>query len=237
MKKLLIILWLCTIPCFAQYEIPIIPGEIPQVVVEHTGYTVSFNTKHNNPNWVGWHLTKKRLIGPATRTDKFTKDRELPAKHRVGTSDYSYTGYDRGHMCPAADNRWSIGAMAESFYMSNVCPQVPELNRRWWEHLEEACRRWVREDGADLYIICGPIYFSKSPQVIGRNIYIDVPNAFFKVILDTTLKRSIGYLYKNSDKRQPMDDCRTTVDSIEELTGYDFFWQIDTDENSTEWRH
>lgn len=231
--KFLVLIFI-SLPVFGQhYEIPMMDKNIPSILIEHIGYTVSFNYVRNNPNWVGWHLTKKSLCNEVNRIDKFSKDPSLPKQYRVSSSDYTYSGYDRGHMCPAADNKWCITAMRESFYMSNICPQNPILNRQWWEHLEVACRRWCSY-GYDLFIICGPIYGKKS-RVIGNTMYIDVPERFFKVIYDQQNSRMIAFQYFNNGSRQTMEHAVCTVDEIEKITGYDFFHELDDEiENKLE---
>ena len=95
--------------------------------------------------WVAWALTREETETKATeRKDDFRADPNLPHLNQVESNDYRKSGYDRGHMCPAADMKWSTEAMSDCFYMSNICPQVPALNQKWWEHLERACRRWDR---------------------------------------------------------------------------------------------
>ena len=101
------------------------------------------------------------------------------------------SGYDRGHMAPAADMKWSKQAMEESFYMSNICPQNPNLNRGDWNDLEEKSRQWAKKYGA-VYIACGPIYDTKRPKRIGNN-KVAVPHAFYKVILINDKKNTASH--------------------------------------------
>lgn len=196
-------------------------------LVEHTGFALSFDMETNCPRWVAWELTNEEVETKAVvRGNDFRGDPLVPAYHRVEAADYRESGYDRGHMCPAGDMKWSSQSMSDCFYMSNICPQVGELNRRWWEHLESACRRWARQEGS-VYICCGPI-FKKSRRVktIGReDVKVRVPNGFFKVVLSLRegSEKAIGFVYSNRDSRQPMDSVVCTVDSVEKLTGLDFF--------------
>lgn len=97
----------------------------------------------------------------------------------IDTRDYTHSGYDRGHMAPAADMKWNETAMEESFLLSNICPQIPELNRGRWKELEEQIREWVQRDSA-LLITCGPIV-STPRKTIGRHEIV-VPTRFFKVV-------------------------------------------------------
>ena len=120
------------------------------------------------PNWVAWRLDKKKLVEKVSRKGYgFRPDPNLIPKEAVVTQDYAKSGYDRGHMCPAGDSRWSGEAMKESFYMTNICPQHPNLNSGDWHELEQACRRWASE--SPIYIVCGPIlYKSNKPSYIGN---------------------------------------------------------------------
>ena len=118
-------------------------------MIRHTGYTVSYNAETKIPNWVAWTLTPERFEETVSRYDKFLPDPEVVIP--VTTEDYKRSGYDRGHLCPAADNKWDEQAMRESFYMTNVCPQDHNLNRGDWKELEEACRDWTMENGGYMW--------------------------------------------------------------------------------------
>ena len=144
-----------------QYEIPVSQGKYPEVCLERMGYTVSFNPQTNIPNWVAWELNAEKLIERESRNDKFLPDPDIDERQAITTDEYKGSGWDRGHMCPAGDNRWHWRAMDESFYMTNICPQNHNLNRGDWKELEEACRRWAAVE--PIYIVCGPILY-KTPQ-------------------------------------------------------------------------
>ena len=124
-------------------------------ILKRKGYTLSYNADYKTPQWVAWELTKKETKGKEGRTDKFLPDPDVRGA-KAYTGDYTKSGYDRGHMAPAADMKWSKQAMEESFYMSNICPQNPNLNRGDWNDLEEKSRQWAKKYGA-VYIACGPI--------------------------------------------------------------------------------
>ena len=167
-------------------EIPVYtyPGRYEkEIIINRTGYTLSYNQYYKNPNWVAWELTREETKGETERYDRFMPDPDLP-EPRVVHKDYTKSGYDRGHMAPAADMKWNRQAMIESFYMSNICPQVGNLNRGDWNDLEELCRNWADKYGR-IYIACGPIFDSKSPKRIGVH-KVAVPDRFFKVILSKT---------------------------------------------------
>lgn len=194
----------------------------PEFIIHHKGYTVSYNSKTKLPNWVAWKLTPDRLVENYSRSNKFLPDPMLRASEAVTTDDYKGSGWDRGHMCPAADNRWDWKAMMESFYMTNICPQHRNLNRGDWKELEEACNEWAKAEEA-IYIVCGPILYNASHKMIGEHRVI-VPEAFYKVVLCLGKHpKAIGFIYKNNAGNHPLDSYVNTVDDVERLTAIDFF--------------
>ena len=204
-------------------EIPAQLIDRKEAILRRTGYTVSYNEDLLIPNWVAWHLTSDRLTGPAKRKGiSFMEDTEAPGV-LVNTHDYARSGFDRGHMCPAGDNKWSQQAMRESFLLTNICPQAPSLNRGDWNDLEEKSRQWAKKYGA-VYIACGPIYDTKRPKRIGNN-KVAVPHAFYKVILinDKKNPQAIGFIFPNSAGHKPLKKYMVTVDSVEKRTDIDFF--------------
>ncbi len=209
-------------------ELPARLKHTPERIVEHTGFTLSFNREHNNPNWAAWELTADEAKGTLPRANDFEPDPKLPENHQVTHADYTRSGYDRGHMVPAADMKWDSKAMNDCFYMSNICPQTHALNAGGWETLESACRRWAKQEGS-IYIVCGPIYKGNKHKTIGKNLKITVPEGFFKVVLSMRegKEKAIGFYYANSNAKQTMAQTATTVDEIETLTGMDFFINID----------
>lgn len=205
-------------------ELPAPLKNVSETILKRKGYTVSYNSRLNVPNWVAWELNRDKLVERESRSDKFLPDPDLPESQAVTTDDYKRSGMDRGHMCPAGDNRWHWRAMQESFYMTNICPQNHNLNRGDWKELEEACRRWAEQEGS-IYIACGPIFYNRQPRTIGSKHKIAVPDAFFKVILCTGSQqpRAIGFIYKNTSGNHPLDSYVNSVDQVERITGIDFF--------------
>ena len=205
-------------------------------IIEHTGYALSYNTETNCPDWVAWELTREEADGKeARRVNDFRGDPLVPEECRAEAADYRDCGYDRGHMCPAGDMKWNSKAMSECFYMSNICPQSPTLNRQWWEHLESACRRWARREGS-VYICCGPVFKrERRKKYIGEAVKVRVPNGFFKVVLSLREgnAKAIGFIYSNRDSRQPMAEAAVTVDSVERLTGLDSFCRLNPEVQET----
>ncbi len=206
------------------YELPAsVDGEI---LLRRMGYTVSYNPTTREPNWVAWYLSAKRLDGDASRSGvEFREDESVP-EPRATTWDYYRSRFDRGHQCPAGDNKWSQEAMEESFLLTNICPQNPKLNKYEWNRLESQCRDWAKEYGG-VYVACGPIFSAGSKKTIGEN-RVKVPTAFFKVVLCTVgTPKAIGFIYQNIGDKQDYRSCVRSVDEIEALTGYDFFHLLD----------
>ena len=200
----------------------------PQQVIEHVGYTVSYNPVWLVPNWVAYELTADESDGEQARKNHFAPD-PLVEGDPVVTGDYKNSGYDRGHMAPAADMKWSEQAMRESFYMTNMCPQLHNLNAGDWKSLEEMARDWAVAYGS-IYIVCGPIV-SANYQTIGSERKIAVPEQFYKVFLRQTPEgwTSIGFVMPNAAGSKPLMTYMTTVDDVEAMTGIDFFYQLPDD--------
>ena len=211
-----------------QYELPAPLTDRPEQILKRRGYTTSYNEKTKTPNWVAWHLTKAHTYGDHQRKNEvFFEDESIEREKRATDNDYYNSRYDRGHMCPAGDNKWDAQAMRESFLFTNICPQNHGLNKYEWNDLEIQCRDWAREYGA-IDIVCGPIYNSTGDQkTIGRN-KVWVPDAFFKVILCRQGKpKAIGFIYRNEGVKQTKAEALRSVDEIEALTGIDFFPALD----------
>ena len=208
------------------YELPRLNNHQPEQVIEHLGYTVSYNPQWLVPNWVAYELTNSETYGEQERSNHFKPD-PLVKGDPVVTSDYSKSGYDRGHMAPAADMKWSEQAMRESFYMTNICPQIHSLNAGDWKDLEELARDWAQQYGS-IYIACGPI-MEADYQTIGKTHSIAVPSAFYKVFLRKICNggwTSIGFVMPNKAGNRPLMTYMFTVDEVEEQTGLDFFYNL-----------
>lgn len=203
-------------------EIPALRSDGREQILKRTGYTLSYNKQTMLPNWVAWTISAERLDGPAKRPQRaFHEDTDVPEPRAVDM-DYVNSGYDRGHMCPAADNKWSREAMYESFLLTNICPQNHNLNIGDWNEMENQCRRWAEEYGK-IYVVCGPILYKGKHKTIGRHKVV-VPEAFFKVVLRTgETPQAIGFIYKNEKGNRPKGDYVNTVDDVERITGIDFF--------------
>ena len=216
-----------------QYELPAPLTDRPEQILKRRGYTTSYNEKTKTPNWVAWHLTKAHTYGDHQRKNEvFFEDESIEREKRATDNDYYNSRYDRGHMCPAGDNKWDAQVMRESFLFTNICPQNHGLNKYEWNDLEIQCRDWARQYGA-IDIVCGPLFTTTGEQkTIGRN-RVWVPESFFKVILCRQGKpKAIGFIYRNEGKKQTREEALRSVDEIEALTGIDFFPSLDDDTES-----
>ncbi|WP_321517646.1 DNA/RNA non-specific endonuclease [uncultured Bacteroides sp.] len=213
----------------------------PEQIINHAGYTVSYNPEWRVPNWVSYELTEYEITGKLKRSDKFVVDPEVNGICATN-EDYAHSGYDRGHMAPAADMKWNTRVMKECFYFSNMCPQKHSLNAGRWKTLEEKVRDWAQEDSA-IIIVCGPIV-DKGYKTIGSD-RVAVPQRFFKVILAPYLKspKAIGFIMKNDEEALPLSSYAVSVDNVEKLTGMDFFSalpdefenRIESSNSTTDW--
>jgi endonuclease G len=205
-------------------EIPTHLTHRPEQILWRRGYTASYNRQSKNPNWVAWHLTKAHTYGSHQRSEQvFTEDTEV--NPRATDNDYYTSDYDRGHMCPAGDNKWDKTAMQQSFLFTNICPQAHNLNKYEWNRVEIKCREWARKYGS-VDIVCGPIYDSPHPRTIGRG-RVWVPDAFFKVIYCSAKQKAIGFLFRNDGRKVSLASAVRTVDEIEQKTGIDFYPALD----------
>lgn len=208
-------------------ELPAFVGT--DVILIYYGFVVNYNTEYLIPNWVAYELTADEVDGDVPRATGFSMD--LSYKDRQAMrEDYSNTGWDKGHMAPSADMKWSKAAMGESFYLTNICPQNHELNGRDWHVLENRVRSWARQYGR-VWVVCGPIVKEQRYGTIGEQEVV-VPDQFFKAILrqdEVGTYQTIAFVFGNDSTRQPLNDVMITVDSLEALTGYDLFANLDDD--------
>jgi len=208
--------------------------EIPLVLkgeklIKHDGYSFVYSEEHEQAKWVAYVLNKKELSGTFDRSDNFREDPSV-SSGSSNNSDYAKSGYDRGHLAPAADMKWSEKAMSESFYYSNMSPQLPAFNRGIWKVLEEKVRDWALENDSIL-IVTGPILPSKDEKklaAIGYNS-VSVPEYYYKAILDFKREKSksIAFILPNKGSKMPLKSFVFTIDSLEKLSKIDFFYKLD----------
>lgn len=212
------------------------PAGLREEIIPYTGMTVSFNRNTHEPNWVAWELLGSEVSGESGREPGFLVDPEIDGC--ALPEDYRNTGFDRGHMAPAGDMKWHSQAMRESFCMTNICPQSPDLNRGAWKKLEEKCRQRAEADSS-LVIICGPVFDKSGPAARIGGTGVAVPQSFFKVILAPFVEHpwAIGFIMPNGYVDGGMQKAAVPVDQVETLTGYDFFSALpDSIENDIEAR-
>lgn len=200
------------------------------------GYVVSYNDERDVPNWVCYHLTAAYLAVGVGRTDDFRPDPDvLGGDDRAELSDYRGSGYDRGHLAPAADMARSRITMSESFILTNIVPQVPGFNRGIWKRLETEVRAWAVERG-DINVCAGPIYLDDDGDgvvefdVIGRG-RTAVPDAFFKIVVarEDSGVDVIAFVLRNTKYQSgtKLAGFIVSVDEVEALTGLDFLDRVD----------
>lgn len=207
-----------------RFAMPRSPESMASQLLINDAYASSFNRETLLPNWVAWRLTAEHTVGTVKRSGyQFVPDDRVPEGCQVTTFDYMRSGYDRGHMCPAGDNKWSEEAMEQCFLLTNICPQDHGLNVGDWNEMENQCRRWAKRYG-EIYVVCGPILYRGKHKRIGHEHKVTVPEAFFKVVLCMKGKPwGVGFVYKNEDGDRPKGDYVNSIRQVERLTGLNFF--------------
>lgn len=225
---LALILTIAAITAYTQEYLPLSKGEI----VKHKYYTLSYNEQYEQANWVYYHLTPSNINGKAKRSNSFKPDPMVSTKS-ASLNDYKASGYDRGHLCPAAAMKINSTAMQESFYMSNMSPQKPQFNRGIWKQLEARVRQWTLVE-KNLYVVSGPI-FKDNLGTIGRN-KVCIPGYYYKVIFDASEPyKMIAFILPNKGSRDDLSKYVVSVDEIEKQTNIDFFSQLNDElENKLE---
>ncbi len=199
-------------------------------IVRHTYFVLSYNSIHKQANWVYYFPQLTNKTNKTKRTNNFKEDTSVWAGS-AKPSDYTKSGYDRGHLCPAGDMTLSVEAMSETFFMSNMSPQVPGFNRGIWKSVEDQVRVWGKRER--IYVVTGPV-FKNLKGKIGKS-GISVPGYYYKVIYAPLRQQMIGFILPNEKSRKSFMEYVVTVDSVENFTGIDFFPQLpDSLENRLE---
>jgi endonuclease G len=204
-------------------ELPANPDGLP--ITRHTGFSLLYDEVHEQPVWVAYHLTQEELYGTSKRKDNFRSDPSIITES-AALSDYKGSGYDRGHLIPAADLSWSKEAMGDSFYMSNMSPQESQFNRGIWSSLEATVRNFADTE-REIYVVTGPILTDGPYETIGKN-EVTVPKHYYKVILDYAEPdfKAIGFVFPNEGSSERLESFATTVHEVEQLTALDFFHKL-----------
>lgn len=195
---------------------------INDTLLERNAYFASYSFIHGQSNWVLYNLKKEHLFGDVARKNNFKADPDI--FDAVSPSVYTKSGYDRGHLAPAADFSWSEQAMTESFYMSNMSPQQPGFNRGIWKKLEDQVRKWA-EEKQNLIIVVGPILNDTLTKLREK---VSIPEIYYKVILDVNKNDAIAFLMRNESSAMPVSSFAVSVDSVENLSGINFFYLQDS---------
>src|SRR5690554_5668637 len=199
-----------------------LPTSTTNQIIEHTTYYLSYSEKHEQAEWVAYELKPEHISGGKHKRPYFSQDPKVSTEsaHR---SNYKNSGYTRGHLLPAGDRVFSKEAYDETFYTSNVSPQLYELNTGIWNSLEMRIRNFVRRNGK-VYIVTGGV-LTDDLETIGTE-KVTVPKYFYKILLHHNEKkyRMCAYLIPHKEeKRKKLNKYLVTTDSIENLTNIDFF--------------
>ena len=191
-------------------------------ILYRKAYVVSYNSVNRIPNWVAWHLTAEHAKGRIKRPNNAWHEDVDVVTPRATSQDFRDSGWTRGHMCPAGDNKWDKEAMYETFLLTNCCPQNGNLNSGDWNQIEMSCRKWAERFG-DVYIVCGPILFKQQHETIGPN-KVTVPEAFFKIVACLNSEpKGIGFICRNTEGKRKKDFYVNTISQVERITGMTFF--------------
>jgi endonuclease G len=204
---------------FSQSFTPTHKGEI----IKHNYFTLSYIEKHEQAEWVHYLLTKEMIEGPAKRKDNFKAD-PLVSTGSASPKDYVKSGYDRGHLAPAADMKIDDVSMSESFYMTNMSPQTPSFNRGGWKKIEALVRTWAKDE--DVYVTVGGI-LTKDLKKIGEGV--SVPEYFYKIIFNPKNNKVIAFYTPNSKLVNSIETYVVAVDEIEKITNIDFLSDLKDD--------
>jgi endonuclease G len=203
-------------------------------LIKHSAMILSYDEKHEQARWVAHIILPDIKNGVVSRTNDFRVDSSV-STGSAEKVDYWDSGYDRGHLAPSADFRWSKIALSESYFYSNMSPQKPEFNREIWADLESFIREYVVDKNHQVYVVTGGILKEGLPQ-IGKN-QVSVPEKYFKVIIDPSndTQAGIGFIIANQKSAYPVINFALSIDSVEKITGINFFASLpDTLENKIE---
>lgn len=216
-----------------QYALPGLEKE--DTLICHSAMCLVFSKKYRLAKWVVHVLTPDIIEGRVSRTNNFRMDPMVP--YSGNDSDYFSTtvtnsnspsyqsfGYDRGHLAPSADFRWSSTALSESYYFSNITPQSPELNREKWAQIEDFLRGYVYHNPKSyLYIVTGPLLKENMPVIKQGPHHLPIPEYHYKIAVDYEKKMGIAFLVPQTNLTYPIDSYAVSIDSIEKITGINFF--------------
>lgn len=214
-------------------EIPLCAATKSGIASDHQirrfeNFTICYRENYEQAEWAAYCLEKEELVKNASRGNDFRPDPEITTGS-ASLADYKKSGYDRGHLAPAADFAFSEEAMSESFYLSNMSPQAPGLNREIWQYLEGQVRTWADLYGK-VYVVTGPVLEKPAEEYesIGEN-KVSVPEYYYKVLIspDGDSAKGIGFILPNAKCPDTFWDYAVSIDEVERRTGLDFFYLMD----------
>ena len=198
-------------------------------ILYREGYVLSHNRQTKIANWASYHLKDSYVVDTVPRSENFKADPDLPKGERAELADYEGGGYDRGHLVPADDMKRNQRTMSESFYLSNMTPQVPGFNRGIWRILESKVQKWAKERKS-IYVMTGPIFAESARKTIGPN-HVTVPMHYYKIVVseDNPEKlNAIAFIIPNEGRpSSELPGFITTIDEIERRTGLNFLNELD----------
>lgn len=210
-----------TIPTTTEFDASFLPTSTTGSIVAHDYYTLSYAEAFEQAEWVAYELAKKHLSSNKMERPLFVEDKKV----KTGSADYrNYkgSGYDKGHLCPAADRKFTFEAFNETFLTSNISPQDHQFNAGIWNFLEQKTRYWARKyDG--VYVVTGGVLKQGLPS-IGKE-EVAVPAEFYKIIMDSSegTYKVIAFLIPHEPVTGSYFNYVVTIDEIEARTGIDFF--------------
>lgn len=198
-----------------------LPESTTGEVVQHQYFMLSYSEAHEQAEWVAYPLKKSHLTYDDRKRPYFIEDPKVSSKS-ADWRNYKGSGYDRGHLCPAGDRRFSIYAYNETFYTSNISPQDRAFNAGIWNRLEQKVRQWCKRYG-DLLIITGGVLEDGLKEIGDEDV--DVPRKFYKIVFrkeGATIK-VLAFLIPNKESNRPLKDFLVPIQKLEMETGIDFF--------------
>jgi len=201
-----------------------LPTSTTNQIIKHNTYTLSYDEKYEQAEWVAYELKKEHLSRTNRKRPLFQLDQKVSTKS-AHWKNFKNSGYTKGHLLPAGDRKYSSNAFIETFLTSNISPQEYNFNAGVWNRLEQKVRYWVNKE-RHLYIVTGGV-LKEDLTTIGSE-KVAVPKYFYKVLLDYSKPeiKAIGFLVPHEKSNKSLFDFVVSIDSIEELTGIDFFPEL-----------
>ncbi len=216
-----------------------LPSSTAGTLVKHNYFILSYSEAHEQAEWVAYELKREHLTQDNRKRPYFIEDPKVKTKS-ADWRNYKGSGYDRGHLCPAGDRRFSEQAYNETFYTSNISPQDREFNAGVWNRLEQQIRKWCKKYG-DLIIITGGVLENGLDEIGEEDV--DVPELFYKIVFRMDEEKVLSFLIPNDPSFEGLDTFLTSIDELEKMTGINFFenqsnaWQqqVEQEVDATGW--